>query len=76
MKKYLVQAWPNARANHIKEVSANVLKVKIAAPPIEGQADRELVRQLAKYFKVHRNEVTILKGMSARLKIVGIGGDE
>lgn len=72
MKKILVNAVPNSRANDIKEVSKNVYKVKIAAPPIDGKANKILVKMLAKHFKVHKKDIVFVSGVGSKKKVIGI----
>jgi hypothetical protein len=72
MKKILVHAVPNSRSNEIIELAERAFKVKIAAPPIGGKANKELIKMLAKHFGVHRNEILILEGITSRKKIIGI----
>ena len=50
------------------------LKVRIAAKPIEGAANRELQRLLAKNFKLPQNAVEIIAGTNSKRKIVRIDG--
>ena len=50
------------------------LKVRIAAKPIEGAANRELQRLLAKNFKLPQNAVEIIAGANSKRKIVRIDG--
>jgi len=76
MKKYLIYTVPNSRTNEVKELGVNVLKVKVAAPPIRGRANEELIKLLAKHFKVHKSSVILLKGLTDRKKIFGIGINE
>lgn len=75
MKKILVIAVPNARSNKVIELTDNVLKVKVTAPPIDGRANDMLVKLIAKHFKVHRSAVTLLKGLAGRKKIFAIAND-
>jgi hypothetical protein len=48
--------------------------VRLAAPPVDGAANDELIHVLAKTFRVSRSAVTILSGHSSRLKQVSIDG--
>lgn len=50
------------------------LKVRIAAKPIEGAANRELKRLLAKIFKLPQNAVEIVSGTNSKRKLVRIAG--
>lgn len=50
------------------------IKVKLAAPPVDGKANEELIRLLSKIFKVSRSEITIVSGRSNKLKVVRVAG--
>ena len=50
------------------------LKVRIAAKPVEGAANRELKRLLAKIFKLPQNAVEIIAGSNSKRKVVRIDG--
>jgi uncharacterized protein (TIGR00251 family) len=50
------------------------LKVRIAAKPIEGAANRALQRLLAKIFKLPQNAVEIVSGTNSKRKVVRIDG--
>ena len=76
MKKILVLVTPNAKVNEIQEVSDKVLKVKVSEPPVDGRANRAIVKILAKHYKVHRSDILILEGMTQRKKVIGINLDE
>ena len=52
------------------------LRVKIASPPVDGAANDELIRLLAKTFKVSRGAVTILRGPGSRTKQVRVDGPD
>ena len=53
-------------------IHGDCLKVKLAAPPIEGRANKALVAFLAEAFRVPQRAVTILRGETARHKTVRI----
>jgi len=48
------------------------LKVRLAAPPVDGKANAELSRFLADVFGVPLRNVTLLRGESSRAKVVRI----
>ena len=50
------------------------LRVRIAAPPVEGAANRELQRLLAKIFKLPQNAVEIIGGGNSKRKVVRLDG--
>jgi len=50
------------------------LKVRVAAPPVEGAANEELVRFLARSFGVTLKDVEITAGRSSKTKAVRVRG--
>jgi len=52
-----------------------VLKVRVAAPPSEGEANEALVRLIAKAVGVPARDVALVAGASARIKRLTIAGD-
>jgi uncharacterized protein (TIGR00251 family) len=55
------------------EMADGTLKVRIAAPPEKGKANGELCDFLAKHYKVSRDEVSVVSGHTAALKLVRVG---
>lgn len=65
-----------ARASQSRLVGEHegALRARIAAPPVDGAANDELVRLLAREFRVPRNAVEITSGKTSRLKSVEVVG--
>ncbi len=61
---------PNAKKNEVVGYEDDCLVVKVAAPPREGRANKELLKLLKKYFKAKK--VEIISGHASRLKVVEI----
>jgi uncharacterized protein (TIGR00251 family) len=55
-------------------LTGGVLQVKIAAPPADGKANRELAVYLSRALGVGRSSLTIVKGMTSRHKVIAIDG--
>ena len=55
-----VQVIPRAKRSEIVGVLDGALKVKLAAPPVEGAANKALVRFLAKTLSVRPSQIQIL----------------
>jgi uncharacterized protein (TIGR00251 family) len=51
-----------------------VLEVSVAAPPVDGEANRELVAAVAEYFDVPKSAVSIVAGASGRHKWIELRG--
>ena len=58
------------------ETGRPFLKVRVSAPPLEGEANEALERLLAKALKVSKSSVRVVSGTTARLKQVEIVGLE
>ena len=71
---FAVRVVPRASRSEIAGEYNGALRVRIAAPPVEGAANRELIKVLAKSFKLPQNAVEIVSGANAKNKIVRIRG--
>jgi len=70
----VVQVQPKSGRNRVTGFEEGVLHVKIAAPPVKGKANQELVRFLSDILGVAKSSITIEKGLTSRRKVVGIRG--
>ena len=71
---FRVRVVPRASRSEIVGEHNGALRVRLAAPPVDGAANEELIHVLAKSFKVSRSAVTIVSGHTGRLKQVSIDG--
>jgi len=71
---FRVRVVPRASRSEIAGEHDGSLRVRIAAPPVDGAANEELIRVMAKAFKVSRNAVRIVSGHNGRMKQVSIEG--
>ena len=69
-----LHVYPNAPRNQVVGFSGGVLGVKVAAPPLKGQANRELVAFLSQLLGVSQGSLAILKGHTSRNKLIAISG--
>lgn len=63
---------PGAKRTEVAGTHGNRVKIRLAAPPVGGAANDELVRFLAETFGVPKRQVTIVGGASSRQKRVRI----
>jgi uncharacterized protein (TIGR00251 family) len=71
---FRVQVVPRSSRSEVVGEHNSALRVRLAAPPVDGAANDELIHVLAKTFKVSRSAEKILSGHSSRLKQVSIEG--
>ena len=69
-----LQIQPRASRTELAGVHGDALKIRLAAPPVDGEANDELVRFLAKLLGVPKRAVTIVAGATGRRKRVRVVG--
>lgn len=72
MKQLSIKIISNSSKNQIVEKRDDFLKIKIKAPAEKGRANRELIKFLAKEFKIKKSQIEIIKGEKSRQKIIRI----
>lgn len=65
---------PGARRTEVIGDHDGALKIRIAAPPVEGQANAKLLDFLKKSFDVPSSQVILKQGSGGRRKVVEIYG--
>ena len=68
----LLSVMPNAKRTEVDDLHDGALRVRLAAPPIDGRANEALVAWLAKSLGVPKRDVEVLRGESSRRKQVAI----
>ena len=67
-----VQIAPNAKKTQVAGVQGDALKLKLQAQPIEGKANKALIRYLAQALAVPRSAVVITHGHTSKRKLVAV----
>lgn len=65
-----VHAQPGAKKSAVAGLHGESLKVRVAAPPVEGKANDALTAFVAKALGLPRRAVSIVKGESSREKLL------
>lgn len=63
---------PGAAHTAVSGTHGDALKIRLAAPPVEGKANAALLRYLAEAFAVPVRQVTLVRGDTSRQKTVRI----
>ena len=63
---------PGAKCTEVAGPHGNAIKIRLAAPPVDGKANAELLRFLADVFGVPLRNVTLARGEASRQKVVRI----
>jgi hypothetical protein len=65
---------PRASKSEIVGELDGALKVRLCSPPVDGAANAELIKLLAKTFDVSRGNVEIVSGQTSKTKRIRING--
>jgi len=67
-----VRVISRSSRNEVKKMGENEYRIKVTAPPVGGEANRMLLKILAKYFDILKSSLKIIGGKSAKVKIVDV----
>lgn len=71
---FTVRVVPRASKSEIVGEYNGALKIRLSAPPVDGAANAELIKTLAKAFGVSNRSVEIINGHNSKTKQVKIKG--
>ena len=69
-----IHVVPKSAKNECAGIQGDAIKLKLTAPPVEGQANDACIRFLSDLLSVKKNQVTIISGHKSRKKTVAIQG--
>ena len=70
-----IRVTPRARKTEFGGVLEDgTVRIRIAAPPVEGKANKALVKYLSELFGVRKNKIEIVAGEKGLDKIISIDG--
>ena len=71
---FRIRVVPRASRSEAAGIQGDALKLRITSAPVEGKANDECIRLLAKILGVKKTQVTIIAGHTARTKTVAVAG--
>jgi hypothetical protein len=74
MSEIIVHVQPNARRNEVKGVEEGFIRVRVVAPPVRNEANKELVAFLSHILGLRKSDSEIVEGMTSKRKVVAIHG--
>lgn len=74
--RLVLHVQPRAARSAVAGPHGDAVKVRLAAPPVDGAANAELVRFVAERLGVRRDAVRLVAGASGRRKVVEVDGLE
>lgn len=67
---------PGAKRTEFAGLHGEALKIRLAAPPIEGRANEALLKFIAEAFGVPLRQVELKQGGQSRHKVVAVTGSK
>lgn len=71
---FTIQVVPRAGQNRIVGFVDGALKIKIAAPPVEGAANEACIEFFSRLFRISKSSVSLLAGEHHKKKVVFLRG--
>ena len=69
-----VYLQPGAKKNELLGLYNNALKIRLNVPPIEGRANKALIKLIAELFHVPIRQVALVRGQQSKHKVLTIKG--
>jgi uncharacterized protein (TIGR00251 family) len=69
-----VYVQPRASKTVVAGTHDGCVKIRLAAPPVDGAANAALVEFVAERLKIAKSRVRILTGLTSRRKVVEVAG--
>lgn len=72
--QFKIKVQPRSAKNEIKGIHGDALKIKLTAPPVDGEANFACVRFLSDILGVSQGRIRIISGHTSRQKIISVEG--
>ncbi len=69
-----LRVYPNAARNEVVDFTDGVWRIRVAAPPVKGKANQELLAFISLVLGVSKSSLTITKGHTSRSKVIAVDG--
>lgn len=73
---FAVRVLPRASRTEVRGEIEGAVKIALAAPPVDGAANQELIRFLARLLAIPTRQVAIISGLNAKNKVIEVAGLE
>jgi len=71
---FKVRVQPRASKDQVSGLLEDAVKIRLTAPPVDGEANKALCVFLAKKLGVMRSQVDLVTGQTGRNKLVKVSG--
>lgn len=70
--KIFVKVKPNSYEEKLEKIDENHFNISVVEPPVNGLANRGVVKVLAGYLKIAPSRIRVAKGFTSKEKVVEI----
>lgn len=70
-----VRVTPGSGRNEVTVAEDGSVAVRVTAPPVDGAANDAVMRLMAAALRRPRRDLTLLRGDTARIKLIGVAAD-
>jgi uncharacterized protein (TIGR00251 family) len=67
---------PGAKTTEFAGLHGDALKIRLAAPPVDGKANEALIKFVAEALKLPKSAVNLKSGQTSRRKVLEVIGGE
>jgi uncharacterized protein (TIGR00251 family) len=65
-----LRVTPRAKNTAITEITDELIRIRIQSPPVDGKANKVLLKTLAKWLSIPASHLTLISGEKSRIKRV------
>lgn len=65
-----IHAKPGAKQNSVTDFLDEAIGIQIAAPPVDGEANAELVKYISKVLQLRKSDVSVDRGSKSKEKTI------
>lgn len=69
-----IHVQPGAKKTEVAGAHGDALKIRLAAPPVDGKANAALIDYLAKRLGIPKSRITLKSGQTSRRKVLAVEG--
>ena len=70
--QFFASIQPRSSRNRIASIHNEILKIRLTAPPVQGEANRMCVKFLSKFLNISPSRISIISGLACRKKVIQI----
>lgn len=70
--RIFVSVKPGAKETVVERLGENQFSVKVKEPPVEGKANKAVIKALSKYLDIPASRISVKSGESGKRKVIDI----